>query len=85
MTKNKTVLLNSFRDVFSAQLAKALLESEDIPSIISNENFTQLKPMFSKSIGGVQLFVFEEDFERANEILEAEPLDLDENEEADLS
>ena len=72
MAQDKTVLLKVFSDSFSAQLTKALLESHEIPSIIMNENFTQFSPIFKKSVGGVQLFVFAEDLEKANEVISAE-------------
>ncbi len=83
MQQSKTILLKVFQNAFSAQLAKGSLEAHDISCAIRNENFNQFNPIFNKSTGGVQLFVFEEDFEKAKEIIESEAFDLENVEETE--
>ncbi|WP_051957447.1 putative signal transducing protein [Altibacter lentus] len=62
----KTVLLTTCSDNFQAELIKGILDSEDIPCFLVNENFTSLLPMYYNILGsGIQVRVFESDLERA--------------------
>jgi len=62
------VKLKRFSSICEAELAKSLLESFGIKSIIKNSGI-----QFSGDLGdgyGADLFILQKDFDRANEILE---------------
>lgn len=60
----KTVRLTTRPNAFEAELVKGLLESEGIPSVLNNEIMSAYPPL-----GGVDIFVGEDDLGRAKEIL----------------
>ena len=67
----KVIRLMTCESAFKANLIKAKLESEGIPSFVTNENFSALLPNFNRFLGvGIQVMIFESDLERAKEILE---------------
>ena len=51
-----------------ANIAKGMLENNDIPSILDNETIVSVLPMPS-AIGGVRLMVRKEDYDQALELL----------------
>ena len=63
----KTVFLSTLKNSFQAGLLKDLLINEGIESFFKNENISNVLG----NISGFQLeiYVFEKDYERANEIL----------------
>ncbi|WP_075557429.1 MULTISPECIES: DUF2007 domain-containing protein [Parabacteroides] len=63
----KTVFLSTLENSFQAGLLKDLLINEGIESFFKNENISNVLG----NISGFQLeiYVFEKDYERANEIL----------------
>jgi hypothetical protein len=50
-----------FRDLPEALLAKGLLDSEDIKCFLSDENTVGMNWMWSNALGGVRLWVREDD------------------------
>jgi hypothetical protein len=63
----KIVLLKSFDLAIDAGLAKAKLDAHGIPCFISNES--GVYPIPTNSMFSVRLMVFQNDMEKANEIL----------------
>lgn len=62
----KTVILTSCNNAVEASLIQGNLANEGIQSFISNENYTSLYPNMNGAMGsGIQIFVNEEDAERA--------------------
>ena len=66
------VRLTSFPEPIAANLAKSKLESEGIEVYLTNENTIRMDYFYSQALGGVQLFVAEEDAERAQALLTEE-------------
>jgi hypothetical protein len=66
----KLVTVCRFRDLPEALLAKGLLDSEDIKCFLSDENTVGMNWMWSNALGGVRLWVKEEDVQRAAELLD---------------
>ena len=66
----KTVRLTTCSNAIEANMIKNLLENEEIACFLTNENFTTLMPGCSGILGsGIQIFVDEDDYEKAIEIL----------------
>src|SRR4051812_45898526 len=57
-----------------AHLARLRLCREDIPAFVIGENTVQMAWTWTILVGGVKLQVAEEDFDRARELLKAEPV-----------
>jgi len=66
----KTVVLKIFMNEFEAELAKSMLDEEEIKSFISSDDVGGMQPP-QQMTEGIRLLVLENDFERAKEILEA--------------
>lgn len=66
----KSVRLTTCNNAIEANMIKNVLENEEIACFLTNENFTTLMPGYSGMLGsGVQIFVDEDDYEKALEIL----------------
>ena len=65
----KTVRLITCIDAFQAHLLQGALQNEGIESILHNENLSSVMRGCTTSLSGVDLFVFEDDYERAIQIL----------------
>jgi rubredoxin len=63
------VKLISFTRPEEAHMVKSILESEGEGCLIANENLVNLDIFLSQAMGGVQLWVKEEDLEQATKIL----------------
>src|SRR5262245_37029136 len=63
------VVVKAFRYRHEAELAKSLLESEGIPSVITGGDIGGMYPGFACGEVGVHLHVREPDFDRAELIL----------------
>jgi hypothetical protein len=62
--------LRSYYNAIEANLAKDMLEGNNIPCFLTNENITSLLPNLNFIAGGgVNLMVGEENFQAADEIL----------------
>jgi hypothetical protein len=66
----KLVILRRFRDLPEALLAKGLLDSAGIKCFLSDENTVRMHWMWSNALGGVRLWIREEDVPQAVELLD---------------
>lgn len=64
------IVVRTFSQRFEAEIAEGLLAAEGIDSLISADDCGGQRPDLSMRMGGVQLIVRQEEFERANQILE---------------
>jgi hypothetical protein len=67
------VVLRRYRDLHEAIMAKGTLDSAGIPSFMADENTVRMDWMWSNAIGGIRLFVREEDASDAADLL-AQPI-----------
>ena len=65
----KTVRLITCNDAMTAHILQGALENEGVESVLHNENFSFLYRCFVQNISGVDVFVMEEDYEKAVQIL----------------
>lgn len=65
----KTIKLMTCNDAMTAHILQGALENEDIDSVLHNENFSSLMKSYVSNIAGVDIFVMEEDYERAVQVL----------------
>ena len=56
-----------------ALLAKSMLDSAGIESVLGDENLVRLDWFYSNLVGGIELMVREEDAETARKVLEQNP------------
>ena len=66
----KTVRLITCDGAFQARLIQGALENEGIASVLHNENTSNILRGFTPTISGVDIFVYEDDYERAMALLE---------------
>lgn len=64
-------LVKSYQYSSEAQIFCGKLESEGIEVYLRDNHIVDSNPIWSNAVGGVKLFVKEEDFKKANEILSA--------------
>jgi DNA-directed RNA polymerase subunit RPC12/RpoP len=62
-------LIGTFQYSAEAQIIKGKLEFEGIEVYIRDNNTIDSNPLYSQAIGGVKLYVVEENVEKANQIL----------------
>lgn len=67
--KSNIKLLKTYNQFHLAKLDEASLLNDDIQVILRDGNTVSIAPYYSVTIGGIKLYVFEEDFERAAKIL----------------
>jgi hypothetical protein len=70
-------VVERFRDLAPALLAKGLLEANGIECFLGNENMVRMDWYISNLLGGIMLRVPEEDLETARELLERPPEDFE--------
>ena len=66
---NHSVVVARFSFPIDANIAKANLDSVGIPSYIADEHTVNMQWLYSDALGGVRLFVPEQFFEEAREVL----------------
>lgn len=66
----KTVRLITCSDAAQAHIIQGALENEGIASLLHNENMSTVMRGYSSEITGVDVLVYEEDFNRAVDLLE---------------
>lgn len=66
----RTVRLITCEDSFQAQLIKGALENEGIPSVLHNVNTSNVMRGLIPAIAGVDIFVYERDYDQALQLLE---------------
>lgn len=64
-SSDKLVVVKSFSTLWEAQIAMSQLEQQEIPAMLTNENFSSIYPIGFNSVGEVSIMVFERDLERA--------------------
>jgi hypothetical protein len=69
MQPNDLVIIRSFDNVIDAYQVKNVLENEDIPVFITDENMVTLQPLYSNLLHGVKLKVRAEDLEAAEKVI----------------
>ena len=65
----KTVRLITCNDAMQAHILQGALENEGIDSLLHNENFSSLLKSYVSNISGVDIFVNEEDYDHALQVL----------------
>lgn len=78
------VMIRRYRDLPEASIAKSVLESAGIESFLADENLVRLDWFYSNLVGGIKLFVRQEDAEEALKVLGQavpEKFELDDHEE----
>lgn len=68
--EEKLITLKCYDSILNAMFDKEILHTNNIESLIQNENAVELMPMFSEVYEGLRLVVFEKDLDAANSILE---------------
>jgi len=81
MDLNNAVIIETFTNRLTAEMAAGLLESEGIEALVLADDAGGLYPML-QFIRGVRLLVAKEDELQAREILSARPLEPDPEEAA---
>ena len=71
----KLVTLRRFRDLPAALLAKSVLDSAGIECFLADENTIRMDWLWSNLLGGVKLWVTEENAATASELLERESVE----------
>lgn len=66
----RTVKLITCDDAFRAHLIQGALENEGIPSVIHNENTSNVMRGFVSNLSGVDVLVYEADYRKALDLLE---------------
>ncbi len=69
MNNDNYLLFNTYPDTFAANIVKGLLESYDIPCIVADGNVVWGASFFNQDLGGVRLYIREEDTAKAAAIL----------------
>jgi len=69
--KNKIIRILTCDNLTEAHLVKGRLENEGINCFLTNQNFTNLVPMYNNMMGaGIQIMIEEENYDKAYEILQ---------------
>jgi hypothetical protein len=69
---SKLVVVTKFSFPLDANIAKANLESIGIPAFIADEHTINMQWLYSDAMGGVRLFVPEQHYDEALEMIEAD-------------
>ena len=78
--KEQFQLIGRYQYSSEALIFKGKLESEGIEVFIRDNNIVDSNPLYSNAVGGIKLFVKEEDLEKAQLVLsEVSQYSLDEN------
>jgi len=67
------VILRRYRDLPVAVVAKSILDSEGIECVLSDENLVRMDWFWSGLLGGVKLWVRQEDVGQAKELIDQSP------------
>lgn len=63
------VTINTYSDLFKAQLDKTILEDHGIYSEVLDQNINMISGFFNADLLGIRLVVAEEDLEQASKLL----------------
>jgi hypothetical protein len=64
------VMIRRYRDLPEASIAKSILDSSEIENYLADDNLVRLDWFYSNLIGGIKLFVRQQDVEEANNLLD---------------
>lgn len=68
--EDKLITLKNYETMVEALFDQEILKENNIESSINNETAVELLPMFSETNNGLNLVVFEKDYEAAVQILQ---------------
>lgn len=68
----RPVIVGRYRDLPAASLAKSILDSAGIESFFADDNVIRMDWFYSNAVGGIKLFVRDEDAAEARELLEGQ-------------
>ena len=68
--EDKLITLKNYETMVEALFDQEILKENNIKSSINNETAVELLPMFSETNNGLNLVVFEKDYEAAVQILQ---------------
>ena|SRR5438105_5670542 len=71
--KVQFVVLRQFRDLPDALVVKSILDSAGIECLLGDENIVRLDWFWSNLVGGVKLWVRQQDLEQAENLIEQNP------------
>ncbi|MFO7525298.1 MAG: DUF2007 domain-containing protein [Ignavibacteriaceae bacterium] len=63
--QDRLIVFKTFNNPINANIAKGLLESNGIESIIMDENTIYANPIYTTALGGVKLLIKESDYQDA--------------------
>jgi hypothetical protein len=66
----KPVMLRRYRDLPEASIAQSILDSGGIESFLADDNLVRMDWFYSNLVGGIKIFVREEDAEAAIKLLD---------------
>jgi hypothetical protein len=66
----RPVIVRRYRDLLEASIAKSILDSAGIESILVDDNIVRIDWFYSNLVGGIKILVREEDAETAVKLLE---------------
>ncbi len=72
MENGKIIVLKIFESAIDANIAKTKLDAYGIPCFLTDENLAGLMPLPNMTSMHARIHVFEDDVQRANEILNEE-------------
>ena len=67
---NRTVRLTTCNNSYEAHILQGALQAEGIASVLHNENMTNLFGGLISGFSGVDVFVYEDELDRAREVME---------------
>jgi len=67
------VILRRYRDLPESVVAKSILDSEGIECVLSDENLVRMDWFWSGLLGGVKLWVRQQDIPEAKELIDQSP------------
>ena len=73
-------LLKTYLYSYQANLDIAKLKDEGINSYIKDENIVSIDPILAQAVGGIKLMVYEEDYDKAIEVINKNDFDNLKNE-----
>jgi len=69
---DEIITFRTFYNLMEAEIIRAKLEANGIPSFISDESLGILYPVYNQGGGGIKLKVFAKDVEKCEEVLTEE-------------
>ena len=69
---SKLVIVQRFRDLPEASIAKSILDSAGVENFLADDNMVRLDWFYSNLVGGIKILVREEDVEAAAKLLTQE-------------